>query len=174
MMWYIAYALQEAIINQEQIKENVVQSLDLEKVIENHPNRVIVNNTEFLLDEKNIDFSKNVLVSLVKADNFEQYLDRSAKIYYTGKRFPSTVALNKLFYFMPYMKQKGIRDLYIIKIARVGTKHEAHPECDDKSFRLVFEIEYVGQLFDDYKLIQLDIWHTFTDTTMADLQIRVK
>ena len=174
MMWYIAHALQEAIKKQEQIKESVEpSSLDFEKVIENHPNRVVVNNTENLIYEKNIDFSKNVLVSLIKADNFEQYLDRSAKIYYTGKRFPSTVALNKLFYFMPYMKQKGIRDLYLIKIARVGTKREAHPECDDNSFRLVFEIEYVGQLFEDYKPIQLDIWHTFTDTTMSELQDKI-
>ena len=75
---------------------------------------------------------------------------------------------------MPYMKQKGIKDLYLIKIARVGTKREAHPECDDNSFRLVFEIEYVGQLFEDYKPIQLDIWHTFTDTTMSGLQVKIK
>ena len=119
-------------------------------------------------------FSKNVLVSLVKADNIDQYLDRSAKVYYTGKKFPSTVALNKLYYFMPYMKNKGIRDLYFIKIARVGTKQEVHPECEDNDFRLVFEIEYVGQLYEDYKSIKLDIWRTFTDTTMSSLQIKVK
>lgn len=28
---------------------------------------------------------KNVLISLVKNDNMERYLDQSAKIYYTGK-----------------------------------------------------------------------------------------
>ena len=54
-------------------------------------------------DFLDIDSSKNVLVSIVKADNMEQYLDQSAKIYYTGKKFPSTVALNRLYYFMPYM-----------------------------------------------------------------------
>ena len=75
---------------------------------------------------------------------------------------------------MPYMKSKGIRDLYIIKIARVGTKQEVHPECDDNDFRLVFEIDYVGQLFEDYKPIKLDIWRTFTATTMSSLQIKVK
>ena len=121
-----------------------------------------------------IDKTKNVLVSLVKADNIDQYLDRSAKVYYTGKKFPATVALNKLYYFMPYMKSKGIRDLYFIKIARVGTKQEVHPECEDNDFRLVFEIEYVGQLYEDYKPIKLDIWRTFTDTTMSSLQIKVK
>lgn len=75
---------------------------------------------------------------------------------------------------MPYMKNKGIRDLYLIKIARVGTKKEVHPECDDNDFRLVFEIEFVKQLFDDYKLIDLQIWHTFTDTTMSELQKKLK
>ena len=86
-----------------------------------------------------------------------------------GKKFPSTVALNKLYYFMPYMKRKGIRDLYLIKIARVGTKKEVHPECDDNDFRLVFETEFVKQLFDDYKPHRLKIWETFTDTTLGEL-----
>lgn len=109
---------------------------------------------------------KNVLISLVKSDNVERYLDQSAKIYYTGKKFPSTVALNKLYYFMPYIKKKGIRDLYLIKIARVGTRKEGQPDNDPNDFRLVFEIEFVKKLFNDYKPIDLEIWHTFTDTTL--------
>ena len=110
-----------------------------------------------------------MLVSLVKNDTIDIYLDRSAKVYYTGKRFPSTVALNRLYYFMPYMKKKGIRDLYFIKVARLGTKKEVHPECDDNDFRLVFEIEFVKQLFDDYKTVKLSIWNTFIDTTLDKL-----
>lgn len=115
------------------------------------------------------DRSKNVLISLVKNDNVEHYLDQSAKIYYTGKKFPSSVALNKLYYFMPYIKRKGIRDLYLIKIARVGTRKEGQPDNDPNDFRLVFEIEFVKKLFKDYKPVKLDIWHTFTDTTMKKL-----
>ena len=99
----------------------------------------------------------------------EQYLDRSAKIYYTGKRFPATVALNKLYYFMPYMKGKGIRDLYLIKIARVGTRKEGQPDNDPNDFRLVFELEFVKQLFPDYHMVKLEIWRAFTDTTMKDV-----
>lgn len=125
---------------------------------------------EFCLPHKrHIDITKNVLVSNVKKDNFELYLNKSAKIYYTGSRFPSTVALNKLFYFMPYIKGKGIRDLYLIKIARVGCRKEGQPGEDKNDFRLVFEIEYVDELFDDYTLIELEIWHTFTDTTIGRL-----
>ena len=116
-----------------------------------------------------VDSSKNCLVSLVKKDNFEQYEDQSAKIYYTGKKFPSTVALNKLYYFMPYLKGKGIRDLYLIKIARVGNRKEGQEGEDKNDFRLVFEIEFVKQLFDEYKPIELKIWRTFKDTTMEKI-----
>lgn len=121
---------------------------------------------EYKGDASHILLSKNCLISLVKKDNFEEYVDQSAKIYYTGKKFPATVALNKLYYFMPYLKGKGIRDLYLIKIARVGNRKEGQEGEDKDDFRLVFEIEFIKQLFDDYKPIELKIWRTFTDTTL--------
>ncbi len=117
----------------------------------------------------NIDMSKNVLVSLVKKDNENAFLDGSASIYYTGKKFPSTVTLNKLYYFMPYFKGKGIRDLYVIRIVRIGHRREGQPDGNDKDIRLVFEINFVKQLFNDYKPIELKIWRSFTDTTMGQL-----
>lgn len=113
-----------------------------------------------------IDLSKNLLICNVKKDNWEQYLDGTAKIYYTGKKFPTTVALNKLYYFMPYLSGKGIRDLFYIKIARLGYRKEGQKDENKKELRLVFEIERIGQLFDDYKKVKLEIWRTFTDTTM--------
>lgn len=67
---------------------------------------------------------------------------------------------------MPYLKGKGIRDLYLIKSVRVGTRKEGQPNEDKNDIRLAFVMEYIGQLFDDYKPIKLDIWRTFTDTTM--------
>lgn len=120
------------------------------------------------------DLERNCLVSLVKRDNFEQYVQQSAKIYYTGKRFPATVALNRLYYFMPYLKGKGIRDLYFIRLARVGTRKEGQSDNNPHDFRLVFEIEFVGQLFADYKPIELKIWHTFTDVTMGEILVMGK
>lgn len=114
-----------------------------------------------------IDLTKNLLICNVKKDNWEQYLDGTAKIYYTGKKFPTTVALNKLYYFMPYLSGKGIRDLYYIKIARLGYRKEGQVGEDKNDLRLVFEIERVGQLFDDYKKVTLEIWRTFTDTTIS-------
>jgi hypothetical protein len=120
--------------------------------------------------KRNIEEGKNVLISLVKKDNEAYFLDGElSKIYYTGKKFPSSVALNKLYYFMPYIKRKGIRDLYLIKIARVGTRKEGQPDNDPNDFRLVFEIEFVKKLFKDYKPVELEIWHTFTDTAIDKL-----
>lgn len=113
--------------------------------------------------------SKHLLVSLVKNDIVKLYENRTAKVYYTGKRFPATIALNDLFFFMPYRKGKGIRDLYYIKVARVGSKQEVHPEADPNDLRLVFEIEFVKQLFPDYKPIRLAIWETFTDTKLEKI-----
>lgn len=116
-----------------------------------------------------IDLNKNLLICNVKKDNWEQYLDGSAKIYYTGKKFPTTVALNKLYYFMPYLSGKGIRDLYYIKIARLGYRKDGQENEDKNDLRLVFEIERVGQLFDDYKKVRLEIWRTYTDTTVGEV-----
>ena len=114
-----------------------------------------------------VDLTKNLLICNVKKDNWEHYLDGTAKIYYTGKKFPTTVALDKLYYFMPYLSGKGIRDLYYIKIARLGCRKEGQVGEDRNDLRLVFEIERLGQLFDDYKKVTLEIWRTFTDTTMS-------
>ena len=116
-----------------------------------------------------LDESRNVLISLVPDKYLVPYTNQSARAYFTGKKFPSTVKLNKLYYFMPYTKGKGIRDLYQIEVARVGTKHEFVEKADENDFRLVFEIKFVKQLFEDYKPVKLTIWHTFTDTNLRTL-----
>lgn len=161
MMWHIIKALQKVL---------VVRQLDFVSVLQQYPTTIVSHSTDNI-SRKNVkyDKTKNVLVSYVKSDNIEQYLDRSAKIYYTGKKFPSTVALNKLFYFMPYLKGKGIRDLYLIKVARVGTRKEGQSDNNPNDFRLVFELEFVDELFDTYQPIHLDIWQSFTDTNMTEL-----
>ena len=164
MMWHITKALQKVL---------VVHQLDFLSTLEQYPDNIVTHAVgevhEFKKNKLQFDETKNVLISYVKSDNMEQYLDRSAKIYYTGKKFPSTVALNKLYYFMPYFKGKGIRDLYLIKIARVGTRKEGQSDNDPNELRLVFEIEFMGSLFEDYHPVKLEIWRTFTDTTMKEL-----
>lgn len=116
-----------------------------------------------------LDETKRLIIGLVKEDNAEYFLDGApTKIYYTGKtrNFPSTIALNKLYYFMPYIKGKGVRDLYLIRIARIGNKAEIHPNSKDKEARLVFELELLKQ-FPDYINVQPNILYTYRDTTLG-------
>ena len=145
-------------------KDIKVEPVDFLKIAKEFPDDIVVNKIS-----EGLDTSKNLLVSLVKNDTIDLLLDGSINVYYTGKKFPSTIELNHLYYFMPYRKSKGIRDLYYIKVARVGSKHEVHPEADPKDLRLVFEIEFVKQLFPDYMPIRLRIWDTFTDTILSDI-----
>lgn len=116
-----------------------------------------------------IDMSKNVLICLVKKDNISKYLDKNATVYYTGKKFPSTVELDKLCYFVPYLSGQGVRDLYRIKAARVGTRKEGQIGNNPNDYRLVFEIEYIKPLFAEYKQPSLEIWHTYTDMILGEL-----
>lgn len=123
-----------------------------------------------------LDETKHLLIGLVKDDNAEYFLDGvPTKIYYTGKtrNFPSTIALNNLYYFMPYIKGKGVRDCYLIRIARIGNKAEIHPETNDKEPRLVFELELVKQ-FPKYINIQPNILYTYRDTTLGYILNQVK
>lgn len=116
-----------------------------------------------------LDKNKRLLIGFVKEDNQDYFLNEEpTKIYYTGKTksFPSTIALNKLYYFMPYIKGKGVKDLYLIRIARIGNKAEIHPESNDKDPRLVFELEFLESL-PDYHPIRLNINHTYTDTFLG-------
>ncbi len=104
-----------------------------------------------------LDPTKHLLIGLVKKDNEEYFLRKEpTKIYYTGKakKFPFTVAINKLYYFMPYIKGNGVRDLYLIRVARIGNKAEVHPKSNDEEPRLVFELEYLESL-PDYEMVSL-------------------
>ena len=118
-----------------------------------------------------LDHTKHLLVGLVKLDNQEYFLDGApSKVYYTGKTksFPSTIALNKLYYFMPYIKGKGVKDLYLIRIARIGSKAEVNKTSKDTDPRLVFELEYLESL-PEYKPIKLNIFNTFRDTVLGSV-----
>ena len=116
-----------------------------------------------------LDMKKRLLVGYVKPDNQDYFLNiEPTKLYYTGKTksFPSTIALNKLYYFMPYIKGKGVKDLYLIRIARIGNKAQIHPESEDTDPRLVFELEYLESL-PEYRPIHLDFNRTYTDTFLG-------
>ena len=118
-----------------------------------------------------LDPTKHLLIGLVKLDNQDYFLDGApTKIYYTGKTkaFPSTIALNKLYYFMPYIKGKGVKDLYLIRVARIGNKAEINKSSKDTDPRLVFELEYLESLL-KYKPVKLNIFNTFRDTVLGSM-----
>ena len=90
-----------------------------------------------------LDKNKRLLIGFVKEDNQDYFLNEEpTKIYYTGKTksFPSTIALISCIIML--ISRKGVKDLYLIRIARIGTKAEIHPETNDKDPRLVFELEF--------------------------------
>lgn len=101
--------------------------------------------------------SKNCLICSVKKENTASFFNQSAQIFYSGKKFPSSVALNELYYFVPYIHGKGIRDLYVIKSIRIGKVQG--------DLRLIFDIAFFKQLYPDYKQVKLDIWSTYSNTS---------
>ena len=121
--------------------KNSPLELDLFQVIEQYPEHIVKHKSQANIDK--LDATKHVLICNVKKNNVEKFLDGSATLYYTGKKFPSTVALNKLYYFVPYIGKNcgkefsGIRDLYLIKVARVGSRREGEIDNDPNDLFLI-------------------------------------
>lgn len=124
-----------------------------------------------------VEVGNRVLIGLVKEDNrlFQAFMDGTATLYYSGKQFPTTIALQDLHFFMPYIKGKGIRDVYeIVKVRTITGKEAKQTDEDDadcKALRLAFELRYVRK---QYAILQpIDttkmIVYTFIDTTFDKL-----
>ena len=124
-----------------------------------------------------IEVGNRVLIGLVKEDNrlFQAFMDGTATMYYSGKQFPTTIALQDLHFFMPYIKGKGIRDVYEIVKVRTITGKEAkqtdEDDADSKALRLAFELRYVRKQYAEFQPIDTTkmIVHTFVDTTFDKL-----
>lgn len=124
-----------------------------------------------------VEVGNRVLIGLVKEDNrlFQAFMDGTATLYYSGKQFPTTIALQDLHFFMPYIKGLGVRDVYEIVKVRTITGKEAkqtkEDDADSKALRLAFELRYVRK---QYAILQpIDttkmIGYTFIDTTFDKL-----
>lgn len=124
-----------------------------------------------------VEVGNRVLIGLVKEDNrlFQAFMDGTATLYYSGKQFPTTIALQDLHFFMPYIKEKGIRDVYEITKVRTITSKEAkqtdEDDADSKALRLAFELRYVRKQYAEFQPIDTTkmIVHTFIDTTFDKL-----
>ena len=118
-----------------------------------------------------VEVGNRVLIGLVKEDNrlFQAFMDGTATLYYSGKQFPTTIALQDLHFFMPYIKGKGIRDVYeIVKVRTITSKEAKQTEIDDadsKALRLAFELRFVRNQYANFKPIDTTkmIFQTFID-----------
>lgn len=117
-----------------------------------------------------VEIPNRVLVGYVKdSRKIEETLEGKLEIYYTGKKFPTTIPLHDLHYFAPYIDKKGIKDIYeVVKIRTINSR-EAKGEGDDNDLRLAFHLANPMPLYDDYRLVSLDKGYTFKDTTFEEL-----
>ena len=109
-----------------------------------------------------------VLVGMVKGDNpqYARFQDGTATRYYSGGTFPTTIPLDGLDYFAPYLEGQGVRDLYLVTGIHTAAKAKGP---DDDKLRLTFDLRFSRPLFADCKRIPLPIQHTFNDTTLSRL-----
>lgn len=124
-----------------------------------------------------VEVGNRVLIGLVKEDNrqYQAFMDGTATLYYTGKQFPTTIALQDLHFFMPYIKGQGVRDVYEIRKVRTITGKEAKQtdaeDADSKALRLAFELRFVRKQYTNFQSINTTkmIGYTFIDTTFDKL-----
>lgn len=125
-----------------------------------------------------VEVGNRVLIGYVvegRAGYTDRFENGTATLYYTGRQFPTTIALQDLHFFIPYIKEKGIRDVYeIIRIRTITAQEAKRTEYDDVSvndLRLAFELRFSRKLFDDYQKVNTHkmILHTFIDTTFDEL-----
>lgn len=126
-----------------------------------------------------VEVGNRVLVGIVKPSNrkgyYEDFENGCATLYYTGPKFSSTIALHNLHFFIPYIKEKGIRDVYeIVKIRTIkGSEAKQYDGVDENKddIRLAFELKFSRKLYDDFHRIQTSgmIDYSFIDTTFSDL-----
>lgn len=110
-----------------------------------------------------IEVHDRVLVGLVKTTGgklgyMESFENGTATLYYTGSKFPTSIPLDNLHLFVPYIKEKGVRDVYEITRIRTITSSEAKSDSEaGDDLRLAFELGRCKKLFDDYRSHKLNI-----------------
>lgn len=116
--------------------------------------------------ELNESAEKNALMAYVRPDVQMKFISGESRVYYSGKRFPATVSFKDLKFFIPYIKGKGIRDVYKIRSIRVGMKPDKTQSNDMDDLRLIFDIVHAGRLKDDFIKVDLKIWRTYGFTNI--------
>lgn len=97
-------------------------------------------------------------------------------VYYTGPQFPSTIALHNIHFFIPYFKDKGIRDVYEITGIRTIKGSEAKQtegaDANTDELRLAFHLRYSRRLSADFQKIDTSrmVNYSFIDTTFSCIE----
>ena len=123
-----------------------------------------------------VDVGNRVLIGVVNKNSRKDYVEsfdnETAKLYYTGRSFPTTIALQNLHFFIPYLKGRGIRDVYKITRIRTITSKEAKQTEEGDDLRLAFELQFSHRLYMDYRKIDTNrmINYTFIDTMFDNLE----
>ena len=73
---------------------------------------------------------------------------------------------SKIYTMKRTLSLKGVRDLYLVRIARIGNKAEIHPETEDADSRLVFELEFLESL-PEYVDVLPNIMYAYRDTLLG-------
>lgn len=125
-----------------------------------------------------VEVGNRVLIGLVTNSSrrgyLQSFLDGNATLYYTGSKFPTTISLHDLHYFMPYFKEQGIRDVYeIVKVRTITAKEVKQTDGDEgiNDIRLAFELRFVRKQFENIQPIDTHRLseRTFIDTTFDRL-----
>lgn len=125
-----------------------------------------------------VEVGNRVLIGLVKEDNvqYQKFVDGVATLYYTGRQFPTTIALQNLHFFMPYVKGRGVSDVYEITKVRTITGKEAKRAGKDgdgdNDIRLAFELRFVRKQYPRMRSVSAGkfVNYTFLDTTFDRLE----
>ena len=116
-----------------------------------------------------LEVKNRVLIGVVKEDNpqYQRFLNGTANQYYSGDTFPTTIPLDGIDYFAPYLSDRGIRDLYEVKSIHTSTKTKS---ADDDKLRITFDIHYVQILYEDFRTLHKPfVNYTYIDTTLEQL-----
>ena len=125
-----------------------------------------------------VEVGSRVLIGLVTNSSRKGYLqsfiDGNASLYYTGSHFPTTIALQDLHFFMPYIKGEGIRDVYeILRVRTITAKEAKQTEGEEgmDDLRLAFELQFVRKQYANIQPINTGklVNYTFIDTTFDGL-----
>ena len=123
-----------------------------------------------------IEQDAGVLVGVVKSDSkeYQSFIDKKAELYYTGRKFPSTLNILSFKFFAPYY-DGGIREYYKITGIRTAIKAEIekHEEDANDGVRIFFELGECTMLSGDP--IQLSLINdTYQKTTVKALSVLKK